>query len=34
MLYEPVPAAMVAGDKAVRAPVKMLREYIETLLPT
>ena len=27
----PLPAAIVAVDKAVRAPVEVLREYMETV---
>ena len=28
-----MPAVMVAGDRAVRAPVDVLREYMEIVLP-
>ena len=33
ILYGFVPVAMVAGDRAVRAPVEVLREYIVIVLP-
>ena len=32
MLIGFVPVAMFAGDRAVRAPVEVLREYMETVL--